>query len=274
MTLGFGFSPHFLLFRILDMRLGEVHGGADIESEIKNLRHAIWTHVASRKHSAARIFFGGENEIMLFGDVVDRLKADPETDVRVPWAGRVVFAPQKEDEGVKMQYYQVYLVCIWCWISLCRDSIDNHDRTPPHSPARNDLSLSAVYRLLIHECQFLNKSPSLIVNVALIRLDPLSVGPSTRHIAATRGDSFLDSQLLQHGTPESPSSKSLTRKHCLYDVSRIEKALQWDVSLRQLCPERPQPLMHPVQAIVGSCRPQPLRYCHAPSSDRKCAGLG
>ena len=110
--------------------------------------------MASRKHSAARIFFGGENEIMLFGDVVYRLKADPETDVRVPWAGRVVFAPKKEGEGVKMQYYQVYLVCISLWVSLCRDSIDNHDRIPPHSPARNDLSLSAVYRLPFMNADF------------------------------------------------------------------------------------------------------------------------
>lgn len=47
---------------------------------------------------------------MLYGGVNYRLKADPEKDVYVPWAGRVVFAPQKEGEGVKMQFYQVYLV--------------------------------------------------------------------------------------------------------------------------------------------------------------------
>ena len=47
---------------------------------------------------------------MLYGGVNYRLKADPEKDVYVPWAGRAVFAPQKEGEGVKMQFYQVYLV--------------------------------------------------------------------------------------------------------------------------------------------------------------------
>lgn len=47
---------------------------------------------------------------MLYGGVNYRLKADPENDVYVPWAGRVVFAPQKEGEEVKMQFYQVYLV--------------------------------------------------------------------------------------------------------------------------------------------------------------------
>lgn len=52
---------------------------------------------------------------MLYGGVNYRLKADPEKDVFVPWAGRVVFVPETETEGeeaVKMQFYQVYLVCL------------------------------------------------------------------------------------------------------------------------------------------------------------------
>jgi hypothetical protein len=79
-------------------------------AEILPLRHGLWAHVASRKHSPQRIFFSGDNEIMLYGGVNYRLKADPEKEVYVPWAGRVVFAPEKEGEGVKMQFYQVYLV--------------------------------------------------------------------------------------------------------------------------------------------------------------------
>lgn len=47
---------------------------------------------------------------MLYGGVVYRLKAEPEKDVHVPWAGRVVFEPQQEGEAIKMQFYQVYLV--------------------------------------------------------------------------------------------------------------------------------------------------------------------
>lgn len=47
---------------------------------------------------------------MLYGGVNYRLKADPDNEVYVPWAGRVVFAPQKGDEDIKMQFYQVYLV--------------------------------------------------------------------------------------------------------------------------------------------------------------------
>lgn len=47
---------------------------------------------------------------MLYGGVNYRLKANPDNDVYVPWAGRVVFAPHKEGEDIKMQFYQVYLV--------------------------------------------------------------------------------------------------------------------------------------------------------------------
>jgi hypothetical protein len=49
---------------------------------------------------------------MLYGGVKYTLKADASKEVYVPWAGRVVFAPEKEGEGVKMQFYQVYLVRI------------------------------------------------------------------------------------------------------------------------------------------------------------------
>ncbi|KAL4778577.1 hypothetical protein BJX76DRAFT_352496 [Aspergillus varians] len=75
--------------------------GAD---EIRTLRLGLWTHVASRKHAPTKIYFGGENELMLYGTVRYVLRADPEGEVQVPWAGRVVFG----DEG-KMSFYQVYL---------------------------------------------------------------------------------------------------------------------------------------------------------------------
>lgn len=76
--------------------------------EILPLRHGLWTHVASRKHSPERIFFGGANELMLFGTVKYVLKADPSNAVEVPWAGRVVFS--ETQRGLKMKFYQVYLV--------------------------------------------------------------------------------------------------------------------------------------------------------------------
>ncbi|KAJ5960243.1 uncharacterized protein N7479_007393 [Penicillium vulpinum] len=78
-------------------------------SEILTLRHGLWTHVVSRQHVPTRIYFGGDDEIMLYGGVNYRLKTNPDNDVYVPWAGRVVFAPQKRDEDIKMQFYQVYL---------------------------------------------------------------------------------------------------------------------------------------------------------------------
>ncbi|PKX94741.1 uncharacterized protein P174DRAFT_512851 [Aspergillus novofumigatus IBT 16806] len=79
--------------------------GAD---EIINLRHSIWTHVASRKHTPQKIYFGGERELMLYGTVRYVLKAEPGKEVEVPWAGRVVF-DDAEGQGLRMKFYQVYL---------------------------------------------------------------------------------------------------------------------------------------------------------------------
>ncbi|KAI9375726.1 hypothetical protein BJX61DRAFT_539597 [Aspergillus egyptiacus] len=81
--------------------------GAD---EIRALRHGLWTHVASRKHFPERIYFGGDNELMLYGSVRYVLRRDPGNEVEVPWAGRVVFDVKEGGEGgVKMRFYQVYL---------------------------------------------------------------------------------------------------------------------------------------------------------------------
>ena len=77
-----------------------------MEIEILNLRHGLWTHVKSRKHFPTKVYFGGERELMLYGTVRYVLKADPENEVEVPWAGRVVF----DEKELKMRFYQVYLV--------------------------------------------------------------------------------------------------------------------------------------------------------------------
>lgn len=82
-----------------------------IPLEILPLRHGLWTHVASRKHFPERIFFGGARELMLYGTVKYVLKADPSNEVEVPWAGRAVFDTGDETNGLKMKFYQVYLVC-------------------------------------------------------------------------------------------------------------------------------------------------------------------
>ncbi|KAK5714732.1 hypothetical protein LTS12_027834 [Elasticomyces elasticus] len=75
--------------------------------EILTLRHGLWTHVASRRHIPTKVFFGSDNEVMLYGTVRYILRADTENEVEVPWAGRVVFSLE---DGVKMKFYQVYLV--------------------------------------------------------------------------------------------------------------------------------------------------------------------
>ncbi|KAL4927965.1 uncharacterized protein BDV17DRAFT_265075 [Aspergillus undulatus] len=76
------------------------------KDEIRPLRHGLWTHVASRKHTPTKIFFGGDDELMLYGTVKYVLRKDVETgtETEVEWAGRVVFG-----EGGKMRFYQVYL---------------------------------------------------------------------------------------------------------------------------------------------------------------------
>ncbi|KAJ9298501.1 hypothetical protein DTO271G3_3468 [Paecilomyces variotii] len=76
--------------------------------EILALRHGLWTHVASRKHTPVKIFFGGENELMLHGKVLYTLKATG-NQVEVPWAGRVEFAFDEAGANPKMKFYQVYL---------------------------------------------------------------------------------------------------------------------------------------------------------------------
>lgn len=101
-----------------DLRRWSIQVKTNHSPGIRTLRHGLWTHVASRKHTPTRIFFSGNNEIMLYGGVNYRLKANPENDVYVPWAGRVVF---NLDGDVKMQFYQVYLVCTPLknkWITL------------------------------------------------------------------------------------------------------------------------------------------------------------
>lgn len=58
------------------------------------------------------MFFGADDEVMLYGTVKYVLKADAEgKEVEVPWAGRVVF-DLGSGKDVKMKFYHVYLVCI------------------------------------------------------------------------------------------------------------------------------------------------------------------
>lgn len=51
---------------------------------------------------------------MLYGTVNYVLKAEPGKEVEVPWAGRVEF--EDGANGLKMRYYQVYLVCLFSFL--------------------------------------------------------------------------------------------------------------------------------------------------------------
>jgi hypothetical protein len=83
--------------------------------EIRQLRLGLWTHVASRKHTTVKVFFGGEHEVMLYGIVRYVLRQGDGGEVEVPWAGRVVFDGVKEGQELRMKFYQVYLVSFLSW---------------------------------------------------------------------------------------------------------------------------------------------------------------
>jgi hypothetical protein len=77
-------------------------------TEILALRKSMWEEVASRSHNPIKIFpFGAyADEVMLYGTVKYEMKAGGEKEV--DWAARAKLV--KEDEKVKMAFYQVYLV--------------------------------------------------------------------------------------------------------------------------------------------------------------------
>ena len=82
---------------------------------------------------------------MLYGGVNYRLKANLDNEVYVPWAGRVVFAPRKGDEDIKMQFYQVYLVSTLLCCQL-KDDVCGADlscRIPRLSPEKNRANRNA-----------------------------------------------------------------------------------------------------------------------------------
>ncbi len=73
------------------------------------MRKGMWEKVAKRSHKPEKIFsFGpGSNEVMLYGTVKYELKDGKETEVE--WSARSRFVD--EDGALKMEFYQVYLVC-------------------------------------------------------------------------------------------------------------------------------------------------------------------
>jgi len=79
-----------------------------LEPEILTLRRGMWEKVSSRQHKPLKIFpFGSStDEVMIYGTVDYGLKDGRQASV--DWAARAHLV--KEDDAVKMDSYQVYLV--------------------------------------------------------------------------------------------------------------------------------------------------------------------
>lgn len=80
------------------------------------LRKSLWDKVSSRSHNPIKIFpFGSyADEVMLYGTVKYVLKEGGEKEI--DWAARAKLV--KEDDKVKMEYYQVYMVS-QCMLGEC-----------------------------------------------------------------------------------------------------------------------------------------------------------
>jgi hypothetical protein len=76
---------------------------------IIEMRHGMWEKVASRSHKPSMIYtFGkGGDDVMLHGTVDYELK-DGKRAEGIEWAARARFGA--EEGGLKMVFYQVYLV--------------------------------------------------------------------------------------------------------------------------------------------------------------------
>ena len=75
------------------------------------MRHGMWDKVAKRSHKPSMIYSFGKDsyDVMLHGTVDYELK-DGKKAEGIEWSARARFAA--EDGGLKMEFYQVYLVCL------------------------------------------------------------------------------------------------------------------------------------------------------------------
>lgn len=90
-------------------------------TDILEVREGMWEKVQTRKHTVYQVFpaafggakdgegGGGEVELMLYGDVVYRLKASPDEETKVDWAGRARLTRAAGGGEWKFAYYRVYL---------------------------------------------------------------------------------------------------------------------------------------------------------------------
>lgn len=93
------FDPVLSPIRCLHMRV-----------EIVKMRHGMWEKVASRSHKPGKIYsFGADADDVMLDGTVDFVLKDGKK-AGFEWGGRAHFT--KEDEGLKMDFYQVYFVSL------------------------------------------------------------------------------------------------------------------------------------------------------------------
>ncbi|KAH8692880.1 hypothetical protein BGW36DRAFT_362426 [Talaromyces proteolyticus] len=90
--------------------------GAKGFEEILAFRKSLWTSVSSRRHMAVKIFFGGDDDLMLFGIVNYVMKGASAKEVQIDWSARAQFVFDEAGRP-KMKYYQVYLM--WVSFRMC-----------------------------------------------------------------------------------------------------------------------------------------------------------
>lgn len=107
------YSPYLHIY--VDARTALLTGDLDI----LKVREGMWEKVQARRHTVYQVFpanFGGakdgdeEVELMLYGDVVYRLKGSAEgEETKVDWAGRARLRRAAGGGEWKFAYYRVYL---------------------------------------------------------------------------------------------------------------------------------------------------------------------
>ena len=81
-----------------------------LHAEIVKMRHGMWEKVASRSHKPGKIYsFGADADDVMLDGTVDFVLKDGKK-AGFEWGGRAHFT--KEDEGLKMDFYQVYFVSL------------------------------------------------------------------------------------------------------------------------------------------------------------------
>jgi len=111
----------------------------------------MWEKVASRHHKPLKVFpYGSKaDEVMLFGTVDYGLKDGRKASVE--WAARAHLI--KKNDTVKMDFYQVYLVCHVVVYAGTEWQLADPEtrRTPLHKMRQNSFSYRLRYMLGLHD---------------------------------------------------------------------------------------------------------------------------